>query len=123
MPGSITISITLALPVAGESTLLSVVTVSLVKVIEAAAAVALFERKMPRSARGGVDALNGLPDPPTPVAVDTKMVAGSLGCTSILLIDRPLKALKVTAPPPLPETTKGLIGPTKLGEVFALSIR
>src|SRR6185503_3924855 len=93
LPGSIAMSMMLALPVPGESTLLSVVTVSFVKVTEPGAAVALLDRKIPRKANGGAEALKALPRPPTPVAVATKIVAGSDGCTRILLIERPVKAL------------------------------
>src|SRR5688572_21675055 len=93
LPGSITMSITLELPVPGESKLLPVVTVSLVKVTDAGAAVALFDLKTPRRASGGAELVRAVPRPPMPVAVETKMVAGSAGWTRILLIDRPVKAL------------------------------
>ena len=78
----------------GLSRLPSVFTIILENVTDPAAAVALVERKTPRNASGGMVLLSALPAAPlTAAEVDTKMVAGSVGCTSILLIARPLKQL------------------------------
>src|SRR6267378_8438804 len=111
------------LPVPGLSRLPSVFTIILLKVTAPAAAVALVDRKTPRRARGGMVLLRALPAAPeTPAAVDTKIVAGSVGWTSILVIARPLKQLYVSAVV-LPVVIDGFMGPTRVAVVSTLSIR
>src|SRR6266849_2475422 len=111
------------LPVPGLSRLPSVFTTILLKVTDPAAAVALVERKTPRKASGGIVLLNAFPAAPlTAAAVDPKIVAGSVGCTSILVIALPLKQLSVSAVV-VPVVIDGLIGPTSVGAVSTLSIR
>ena len=122
-PGSKTISKIEVLPVPGTSRLPSVFTISFEKMTDAAAAVAFVERKTPRSARGGMVLLNALPPAPATAAdVETKMVAGSISLTSILLIARPLKQKYVSAVV-VPVVIDGLMGPTRSAVVSALSIR
>src|SRR5438477_12210308 len=80
------------LPVPGLSRLPSVLTMILLKVTDPAAAVALVERKTPRKASGGIVLLNAFPAAPlTAAEVDTKIVAGSGGCMSIVVIALALK--------------------------------
>src|SRR5260370_35636283 len=98
LPGSKHISKIDVFPVPGLSRLPSVLTTIFWKVTVPAAAVAFAERKTPRSASGGMVLERAFPAAPdTPVAVDTKMLAGSMGLTRILEIVRPLKQLYVRA--------------------------
>src|SRR5258706_2006649 len=92
------------------------------KVTVPAAAVAFAERKTPRSARGGMVLERAFPAAPaTPAAVDTKMVAGSMGLTRILEIVRPLKQFDVRAVG-VPVVILGLIVPSRWGGASAVSI-
>src|SRR6185312_14540321 len=84
-PGSMTKSVI-------ERSVLNVLTVSLVKVGETPAA--LVERNRPRL---GKDEATSQPIPPIPLVVETKIVLGSVGWTTILPIERPL--ITSTAPP------------------------
>src|SRR4051794_37149210 len=122
LPGSKTISKIEVLPVPGASRLASVLTMIFSNVT--AAAVALAERNTPRSAIGGTVLVRAFPAAPeTAAAVDTKMLAGSVGLTRILLIARPVKQLYVMAPAPDPVVITGLIGPTRSAVVSTLSMR
>src|SRR4051812_11457604 len=111
------------LPVPGLSRLPSVLTTIFWNVTAPAAAVAFVERKTPRRARGGMVLERALPAAPaTAAAVETKMFAGSVGLTTILEIARPLKQLYVIAVV-VPVVICGLIGPTSVAVVSALSMR
>ena len=92
-------SVMLRLPVLSDA-LAAVVTVSFVNATDPAAAVAFVERQMPFGPRGGSEFPRGAsqPIPIMPAAVATKIVAGSFGCTRILLIVRPLKGVVPETP-------------------------
>src|SRR5262245_64229100 len=90
--GSIAMSRMLRLPLVSPGTLLAVVTVSLVKVGDPL--MAFVDRYRPRTPRGG-DANPTEPPlglPPVPVYVDANTMFGSVGCTRIWLITRPVNA-------------------------------
>src|SRR5258708_18900586 len=98
LPGSKAMSKIDVFPVPGLSRLPSVLTMIFWNVTVPAAAVAFVERKTPRSASGGIVLARPFPAAPeTPDAVDTKIFAGSVGLTRILVIVRPLKQLYVSA--------------------------
>src|SRR4051812_31099709 len=124
LPGSKAMSKIDVLPVPGLSRLgPSVLTMIFWNVTAPAAAVALDERNTPRSARGGTVLERALPAAPeTAAAVETKMFAGSVGLTRILEIARPLKQLYVIGVV-VPVVIRGLIGPTRVAVVSALSMR
>src|SRR5215813_993680 len=124
-PGSRTISVIEVFPVPGTSKLPCVVTNNLVNVTEPGAAVALVERYTPRRPSGPTVLDNAFPPTPeTPVAVATKIVAVSVGLTTMLLIDRPPKQVVMTEPPPETVNVKlGFIGPARSAVVSALSMR
>ncbi len=125
LPGSMTISFILLLPVPGLSRLPNVVTVSFLKVTAPAAAVALVDLYSPTKAVGGTEDEGVTPGfPATPVEVDTKMLAGFVGSTSILLIDLKVNVPVVTEPPPerAVKVCGGSMGPTNDGVASALSI-
>src|SRR5260370_30555684 len=90
LPGSKAMSKIDVLPVPGASRLPSVLTMIFWNVTVPAAEVAFAERKTPRRASGGIVLERAFPAAPaTPAAVDTKMFAGSMGLTRILVIVRP----------------------------------
>src|SRR5258706_14948784 len=123
LPGSKAMSKIDVLPVPGLSRLPSVLTMIFWNVTVPAAAVAFAERKTPRSARGGMVLERAFPAAPaTPAAVDTKMLAGSMGLTRILEMVRAMKQLYPSALV-VPVVILGLIGPTRSAVVSALSIR
>src|SRR5215471_669668 len=123
LPGSRTMSVMLVFPVPGVSRLPIVVTTSLAKVTEAAADVALVERYRPRRPSGGDVLLKALePTPEMPAVVATKIVAGSVGCTTIFEMARPVKQFVVICTV-VPVVICGFIGPTRIGEVSTLSMR
>jgi len=57
--------------------------------------------------------------PPIPEEVETKMVAGSVGWTRILLMVRPVKQVV----PGMPVVTAGLMGPARSAVDSTLLIR
>src|SRR5260221_324012 len=93
-----------------------------------AAAVALVDRYTPRIARGGTVFERPLaPSPEPPLEVAAKTVAALVGSTTIRLMLRPVKALVVSEPVHTAglhvNVSCGLIGPTSVALVSALSMR
>src|SRR5581483_7833288 len=119
-PGAKVMSYMPSLPVVSGSTLPSPVTSSFVNEMLARLAVALVERNSPLGDSGGRVPPNVLspPSPWLPVVVVTNTVAGSVGCTRIWEMPRP-----VNAPVAICDAPVGLIGPTRFAVVVALSTR